>query len=289
MDEHLDCFYYDKTENPQIELISLPKGYEETRKVINNEVLFFMEGKLKYQFRSFPAVYGSKGQILFVPAGGTFSCKVMNNTEIIIFRLRSHIQLCENFQIEKLYGLGTTESDGEYKPRTKRLNCLEIKPCVWRFLDALADYLSDGIKCRYFFELKIKELFHLLRLYYSQEDLHDFFYLILSGDTAFSEYVRKRWTRFRNIKEMAGSLNMTQKQFSNKFKTVFGVTPHKWVTEGRAKMVLDELTATNKSFKQIAFELGFSSEQQFSKFSKKVFGKTAKALRVSVKRKTEKQ
>jgi methylphosphotriester-DNA--protein-cysteine methyltransferase len=61
------------------------------------------------------------------------------------------------------------------------------------------------------------------------------------------------------------------------------MTPHKWMTEGRANMVLDELTSTSKSFKQIASELGFSSEQQFSKFSRKVFGKTARELRVSAK------
>jgi AraC-like DNA-binding protein len=283
IDEHLNCFHYDKTENPQIELVRLPKGYERELEMNNNEVIFFLNGKLKYRFRSFSEVYGAKGQILFVPAGGTFSYKVINSAELIVFRLHDHVQLCENFQIEKLYGIRQIEPGNDYEPRTKNLNRLEIKPCVWHFLDSLADYLNDGVKCRCFFEIKIKEFFQLLRLYYPKEEIHDFFYLILSGDTAFSEYVRQRWTRFRSVKEMAESVYMTQKQFSNKFKNIFGVTPHKWMTEGRANMVLNELTSTSKSFKQIALELGFTSEQQFSKFSRKVFGKTARELRISAK------
>jgi AraC-like DNA-binding protein/mannose-6-phosphate isomerase-like protein (cupin superfamily) len=283
IDEHLNCFHYDKTENPQIELVNLPKGFEKARKANNNEVIFFMSGKMKYHFLTFSDVFLSKGQILFIPAGESFSYKTVSNVTLIIFRLHDHIQLCENFQIEKLYGIRQTEPGNDYEPRTKSMNLLEIKPGVWHFLDSLANYLNDGVKCRCFFEIKVKEFFSLLRLYYPKEDIHDFFYLILSGDTAFSEYVRQRWMRFRNVKEMADSVYMTQKHFSEKFKNIFGMTPHKWMEEGRANMMLNELTSTNKSFKQIASEMGFSSEQQFSKFSRRVFGKTARELRMSAK------
>jgi AraC-like DNA-binding protein len=283
INEHLNCFHYDKTENPQIELVTRPKGFEEVRKANNNEVVFFMNGKLKYRFRTFSDVILSKGQILFVPAGESFSYKVVSNVTLIVFRLYDHVQLCESFQLEKLYGSRGTEPESDHEPRTKNLNLLEIKPCVWHFLDSLYDYLNDGVKCRCFFEIKVKEFFTLLRLYYQKEEIHDFLYLILSGDTAFSEYVRQRWRRFRSVKEMADSVYMTQKHFSEKFKNIFGMTPHKWMEEGRANMMLNELTTTNKSFKQIASELGFSSEQQFSKFSRRVFGKTAKELRMSAK------
>jgi AraC-like DNA-binding protein/mannose-6-phosphate isomerase-like protein (cupin superfamily) len=283
INEHQSCFYYDKTENPQIELINHPKGFGEERKSNNNEVVFFIGGKLKYNFRTFSNILLSKGQILFIPAGERFSYKAVSNVTLIVLRLHDHIQLCENFQIEKLYGIRQAESEDDYEPRTKTLNLLTIKPCVWHYLHSLADYLNDGVKCRRFFDIKIREFFHLLRFYYSKEDIHDFFYLILSGDTAFSEYVRQRWTTFRSVREMADSVHMTQKQFTKKFKDIFGMTPHKWITEGKASKVLNELTSTDKSFKQIASELGFSSEQQFSRFSRTVFGKTAKDLRVFAK------
>jgi len=258
-------------------------GFEQTREINNNEVVFFMEGKIEYSFRHFAEVYGAKGQILFIPAGGTFSYKVISNAVVIVFRLHDIVQLCENFKAEQLYGIRQIEPANDYIPRTKSLNFLEIKPCIWRFLDALADCLNDGVKCRCFFDIKIKEFFQLLRLYYPKEEIHDFLYLILSGDTAFSECVRRQWARFRNVKEMADSMHMTPKQFSNKFKDVFGTTPHKWMTGGRAEMVMKEVTSTNKSFKQIASDLDFRSVQQLSKFTRKVFGKTTKELRNAAK------
>jgi AraC-like DNA-binding protein len=269
-------------------LVSLPEGFEEVRKANSHEVVFFISGRLKYHFRTFSDVFLSKGQILFIPAGEGFSYKVVSSVTLIVFRVHNHLQLCENFQIEKLYGIRKTESGSDYEPRTKSLNILEIKTCVWNFLDTLTDYLNDGVRCRCFFDIKIKEFFQLLRLYYPKEEIYDFLYLILSGDTAFSEYIRQRWTRFRNVKEMAESLYMTQKYFSSKFKKIFGVPPHKWIEDGKANIIRNELLLTNKSFRKIALEMGFSSEQQFSKFTKRVFGKTARELRISAKNQSKK-
>jgi AraC-like DNA-binding protein/mannose-6-phosphate isomerase-like protein (cupin superfamily) len=281
--EHQSCFHYDKTDHPQIQLVTFPKGFYEKRKAIDNEVIFFVTGKLKYSFRLFSDVPLGKGQVLFVPAGESYVFRTESSVLVLILRLHDHVQLCESYQIEKLFGLRDADDGQTFAPRTENMNILEMKSCLWRFLYSLLDCLKDGVRCHGFFELKIKEFLTLLRLYYPKEDIHDFFYLILSGDTAFSEYVRQWWPKFKNVKEMAESLHMSHKQFTDRFKSVFGTTPHKWINEARANMVLNALTTTSKSFKQIAIELGFSSDQQFSKFSRKSFGTTAKELRKTSK------
>ena len=119
----------------------------------------------------------------------------------------------------------------------------------------------------------------LLRIYYPKEEIYDFLYLILSGDTAFSEYVRLYWHRFHNVAEIAESLNITARQFSSKFKAVFGLTPYKWMKRERAKMIKTQLLDANKTIKQVAFENGFCDLPQFTKFCKKEIWKTPTDIR----------
>lgn len=50
----------------------------------------------------------------------------------------------------------------------------------------------------------------------------------------------------------------------------------------KAKVIQDEITSTNKPFKQIAYENEFSTIAQFTKFCKKEIGKTPSSIRASV-------
>ena len=139
--------------------------------------------------------------------------------------------------------------------------------------------VEDGLKCRYWFELKIDEFFTYLRAYYPEDELRDFFLMILSGDTVFSEYVRLNWERFATVNEMAASLNMTRNRFSKQFSEIFNTPPSRWMTDRRAMKVRDEIFASNELFKQIAFDNGFESEAHFTRFIKKKLGKTPTQLR----------
>ncbi|MCD8167343.1 MAG: helix-turn-helix domain-containing protein [Bacteroides sp.] len=154
-----------------------------------------------------------------------------------------------------------------------------MRPVIGAFLDRLIDTLEHGIRCHNFFDMKIKEFFMMVRWYYSKEEIYDFLYFIISGDTAFSEYVRLRWIYYRNVLEFAESMHMTPKQFSKKFGEVFSTTPYKWMKEGKAKIVHKEITTTDESFKHIADKYGCHSVQQFNKFIKAAFGKTPGEIR----------
>lgn len=270
--EHKQCFHYDTSEKPIVEQVRIAKETSGKLHVCCNEIVFFLEGRVRFIFDDFPDYEGMKGQIAFLPAGGCYSYHALSPVTMIIFRLHGPIRLCDNFQVEKLYEDKPIKDP--YKPRTHHFSVLEINTRVWYFLDGLAGCLSDGVKCRSFFELKIKEFLMLLCIYYTKEDIYDFFYLILSGDTAFSEYVRQRWQQFRSVAEIAVSMRLTPRQFSAKFKSVFGQTAYSWMKEGRAKAIQQELMTSGKSVKQVAFENGFGNLSQFTKFCKKELGKT---------------
>lgn len=127
--------------------------------------------------------------------------------------------------------------------------------------------------------MKIKEFFLLLRAYYPKEQIYDFLYPILSRDTAFSEYVRKNWSKYKTVKEIADTLHQTPKQFSKKFKEVFDKPPYKWIKERRATAIYHEICSDNIPLKQIAAKYGFSTIPQFTKFCKTELGRNPGELR----------
>ena len=115
--------------------------------------------------------------------------------------------------------------------------------------------------------------------YYPKRELREFLAMILSRDITFSEYARNNRNKYRTVVALAKSMNLTQKQFARHFKRVFGRTPYGWMNEGRSLTIHHEITATKKPFKHIAFDNGFNSAAQFTKFCKKTLGKTPLELR----------
>ena len=277
MQGHVQCFHFDTTEKPTIESVKIAKGSKGEPHTRSNEILFFIEGRMQFFSDNFPEYEGMKGLIIFLPAGGKYEYTALSSTELIVFRVYDPIRLCDNFTVEKLYA--SKKGEDTHQPRTRHYSILEINARVWHLLDGIGDCLSDGVKCSGYFDLKVKEFFLMLCMYYPKEDIRDFLYLILSGDTAFSEYVRQKWRRFRTVAEMADSLRMTPRQFSTKFKEIFEQTPYRWMTEGRAKIIREQLTTTTKPLKQIALENGFGSVVEFTKFCKKELGATPTGIR----------
>ena len=285
--EHLNCLNYDKSDNPRIEVVKIAKDEERLLVIRNNEIICVLEGRLRCLFpewSDYPKCEGTKGQIFFLPAGGQCICVAPEDTTVMVFRLHEPLRLCEYFPVEKLYGTNGDGQGNESLTETdSSIGILDITPRLWHFLDGINDCIADGIKCRCYFEIKIQELFIMLRCYYPKKELHDFLIRILSRDTAFSEYVRLQWCHFRTVQELAGSMNMSTKQFAKKFALIFGETPYHWMKEGRAKQILSEITVTTKSVKQIAFENEFSTIAQFTKFCKKELGNTPTNLRANAK------
>lgn len=286
--EHLSCVCYDQSKKPIIEVVRAEKNSRKNLPVSYNEIVFIMEGRVRYSFKELVTHEAVKGQIIFRPAGADYSYEALIDSVVVIFRIHKPIILCDSFAIEKLYGIKAIdpaiEQETELFPEQKKLGTLEMNSRIWYFLDGIVDCISDGLKCRSWFELKINEFLILLRVYYNKEVLCDFFMLILSEDTVFSEYILRNWRNYNSIGTLATSLNMTRKQFTSRFVKIFGVKPSHWILEARAQRAYRDIASTRKPFKQIAHDNGFSDDTQFYRFCKKRFGKTATQIREESKR-----
>ena len=276
IEEHLNCFNYDHSVKPVIEVIEYAKGEKtESTRVNTNEVVFFLKGKVKYTFHNFSECRVRAGKMLFMPMGYRCAYNAESAATIVIFRLSNPVKLCEGFFVEHLF-------EPKKRERTKlfkNLKMLEINERVMHFVEGLTVCVKDGMKCKHYFDLKTKEFFMLLRVYYPKSELRGFLDFILSHDIAFSEYVRSNRNRYSTVIAFAESMHMTQKQFAKRFQKVFGRTPYGWMKEGRALAAQSEITATKKSIKQIAIETGFNTSVQFTKFCKKELGMTPMELR----------
>lgn len=275
--EHSGCFNYDCSEKPQIEVEKIVKGTTGILSLKNNEIVFVTEGRIRFAANDYPVYEGFKGQMLFLPAGGNYSYEALLHSTVIVFRFHESIRLCDNFDLERLYEEKAKGSG--CLSRTAGLGTLNINARLWHYLDGVNDCIADGIRCHTFFKTKIKELLLLLRSYYTKEELCDFFASVLSGDTAFSEYIRLRWQNYRTVTEVANSMHLSHKQFYNRFVAIFGKKPQQWMNEGRARIIQKEITSTRKQFKLIAAENGFASDTHFTRFCKKELGKTPTEVR----------
>lgn len=272
------CWLLDKSDKPMIEMVGIAKENGIKLQPRTHEVVFIREGRIRLTPRDLPEFEGTKGQILFLTAAGHYSFYTPSGATLVIFRIEGTTQLCDSFSMENLYKTHTGATDSHI-PQTPGFGVLEIHTRIWNFLDEITERLADGIRCNMYFDLKIREFFFLLKAYYTTQEVAGFLYLILSDDTAFSEYVRLYRHKFRNVEEMADSMHMTPRQFSARFKKAFNRTPYQWMKEARAKLIGQQLLNTHKSVKQIALENGFSDMAQFTKFCKKELGKTPTQLK----------
>ena len=276
INEHLCCFNYDHSERPRIEILEYTKGEQDKLQVNTNEVVFFYKGKVKYIFQNYPECVAEGGKMLFLPMGYKCAYHAQSDAIIVIFRLYNPIKLCEGFFVERLYN---SKDSGSFNRRPKTLKMLDINPHMMHYISGLTNCVKDGIKCKHYFDIKISEFFLMLRSYYPKNELREFLGLILSRDTAFSEYVKNNRNKYPTVIALAESMHLTQKQFAKRFRKVFGRPPYGWMKEGRAMTIQHEITATKKPIKQIAIESGFGSVVQFAKFCKKELGKTPMDLR----------
>ena len=280
LQEHINCFNYDHSDRPIIGTIHYEEEEVHEFVAFTNEIVAFMTGRASYKFKDFPECEIVKGEIVFVPVGMSVSFKILEKSEIVVFRLYDHIKLCECFLVERLFGIRNMASTEEQLPEN-RICHLTINPKLQYLFDGLLDYIDDGIQCKCYFDIKIKEFFMLIRTYYTKEQLHDFLYLILSNDTAFFKYVKQNWHKYRTVIEFSRAMNLSQKQFSKKFKSVFGKPAYQWMKENKASAIYGEIISGEKNLKRIAFDYGFYTMSQFTKFCKTELGRTPSEIRAN--------
>lgn len=268
--EHLSCCNYQK-ERPQIDGLKIPANNLWERQLSENKILFVMEGKFSITTGNIENKVLSKGQMFLMIQGTNYKAYAQEDTSIVIIRLRGYINLCDRFSIEQLYK-EKIEIEDTFNP-------LLINEQIWGYLHCTFSYVSDGLRCFHFFEMKLKELFFLLRAYYTKENLMLFFYPLLNSNQAFSDFVYKNYLKVKTVYELADLANMSLSNFKKRFQKSFGKSPHQWMTGQRGIRIFYDINNSDMPLKDIVSKYNFSSLSQFNDFCKLQFGQPPGQLR----------
>ncbi len=274
--EHKRCLSFEHSQHPMIEVRKTLHGHEGELEFACNEIVFVLEGKIDFFFRDHPEKTVQKGQFFFIPTVGVFRYKAERKSMVLVIRLHDRIRLCRGMTVEQLYDKAKA---GEALKKAEAVSMLDINVHLQHFLTGICEVLADGLQCRHYFETKTQELFFLLRTYYPREKLHEFFSLILTPDTAFSEYIRANALKYKTVGDFASALHMTPRQFSDKFNRVFRQAPYAWMKQEKVRMIQADLMQGEKDNKQIAHEYGFSTPNHLYDFCKENLGKTPGEIR----------
>lgn len=273
VEEHLKCKHYRK-DNVLVEILSFPKDeIIETPSSDFSRIYFLLGGALTFSSEEVYQKEIRKDEFFLVSPNCNFSFKVVESVYCIVVRFETQFNLCENFSMTQLYDY----CDKDVKPL---FTVLSFKERLSSYLKLLEQYLLDGVNCVHLQELKIQELFFVLRAYYPKEDLAAFFYVLLNKeDLHFKAFVMEKCLCAKNIQELSRMANYSTSGFIKKFTRNFHDSPYRWIMQYKANRILQDINQGEKSLRDICSEYNFSSMSHFISFCKKRYGDTPGRLR----------
>lgn len=266
--EHLTCHNYDGGGRPVVEVVRIDPAKPCVLGVVEPEIVILLNGDIDISFERVENGRMSAGEMVVLPPCSRVVIKSVAFAELLVFRLRTNTQLCDRYSLEKLY----EETDYDVKGFEDNLNTLRVNQKVVDFVRTLAESIGEGLRCIYFFEIKIKELFFILRAYYPKKALAAFFHSLLSADSGFLYFVLENYSKAHSVKEFAQLAGYSLSGFDKQFRKVFGMSAYQWLKQKRLKSIYHDINCSPKTLREICEDHDFSSLSQFNDYCKKNFG-----------------
>lgn len=271
-EEHFKCLNYDKGGNSALEILNVSKGRMIKRDLHDTEIVFIINGKLTLSYGKIVDAEVPAGKVMLFPPGSHLQATITEDAQIIVCRIKGIVQLCECVSLKQVFAY-------ESKPGDNDFNMLDINEKLYKFIDFFTECAEDGLKCGYYFETKMKELFFLLRAYYPKEELRSFFTPLLSSDSNFTYLIYKNYRKVKNVRELAELSLYSESGFKKQFSRVFGTSASEWLRNQKAALIFHDLNCSSLSIKELANIYAFSSVSSFTNFSQQMFGKTPGQIR----------
>jgi len=249
---------------PVVETVSLRAGEKWKISCTENLILYINYGQVLLPSDQLLET----GALFILPPDCTFAVRAATTVSLILMHVRRD------------YKLPLCMDSNVYLPlQCNEYQHITIPDNVQLLFTLLLDEHREGMLSSTFMELKVMELFVLLKAYYPKEKLVTVFFPFLRKETSFIVKIWNNIGHVRTVAELASICCLSRSVFQAKFKETFGVSPYKWITERKVAILRQELYTTNKQITQIAQEQGFSSISQFSDFCKKNLGHSPERLR----------
>jgi AraC-like DNA-binding protein len=260
LDEHRACSNYISDYNIGFKNFQIKQG--ECIIPANKELhcLFFLIGGQADFFYESHIYNLKKDTVWFVPMSSDYKICATTDALLIMNYFNKPIDFCEKIALESLSSLTNSKPTNS----TLRIN----KP-LKKFLSTLAFYMNEGIFCKHFHEIKQKELFYIMRYFYTKKEIANLFAPIISRNLDFKNKVLAHYLNVSSVKELAQICNYSLSSFNRIFKKNFKENPYIWLQNQKLKYITGKLSDKNIPLGQIIDEFGFSSPSHFTIFCKK--------------------
>lgn len=215
-----------------------------------------------------------RGYFVFIPPGMQYAATFPEDASLAFFSMERHVAFSEGFLFSRL-----AAHAGEGNGNGHGFTFLPVDGRMGSYMDSVTSYSEMGRVPQRLFDIKMEELFYLLDCLYTKEELASFFHPVLSPNASFTFFVLRSHEKVRTVIELAGKSNMSLSAFIKEFKRVFRVSPYRWMKQKRAGRLLESIRHSQKPFKEISDEFGFTSTAKLSDFCTREWGKPPGKLR----------
>ncbi|MDR1407569.1 MAG: helix-turn-helix domain-containing protein [Tannerella sp.] len=259
--EHLSCISYKTDESDGFKHVKVAEGGTiEFYSTKGHSLVFLMKGSVYFQIEDEIKKLVSK-ELLLIPKGCPYTYEVRQDSELIVFSFRTLRSVCDKLFIQRML-----DREDVYDP----LSAIPFRHPLENFLDTMAFYLDAGLNCEHLHEIKEKELFLVLRAFYTRRELTRLFHEIL-GESDFRSLIMQNYMKVRGIGELASLANMGRTTFDSKFKSVFGTSARQWILNQMARQVKLKAMDPDVTISDLMTEFNFNSATHFNWFCRKQF------------------
>lgn len=234
-------------------------------------VLFFLCGEVEVIYSGSRPQKITAGNMIFISRMTDCVVKALNGVEMIVLAFDDLTNACDKFTFQNLVPISSLLKYEFEK--------LDIRYPLDLFLNLMRIYIKDELPGEYLWAEKQKELFILLRTYYSSEELAMFFYPLIGKNMDFKKMVFDSYSKVKSIKEFADKSGFSPVVFQRRFKDVFGETVYQWMQRQKAEHIKHRLMTEDVNLKDLTDEFEFASPAHLNKFCKIWFGMSPSELR----------
>ncbi|MDH6304726.1 AraC-like DNA-binding protein [Parabacteroides sp. PF5-5] len=235
-----------------------------------NHLLFLLEGELNVSYNEFKNHLCVTDEMIFVAADSSLVIETYTEVRYLLLSFNNQLSLLEQLDLQELK---------EFCNERNIFNKLDIRPPLHGVLESIIFYQSNKIHSRQLDEAKQKEIFLVLKSFYTKQELARFLKPILNQDMDFKAFIIKHYMDAKNVEELAQICDLSIRSLTRKFKLHFNDSPYRWMLRQKSHHVKTMLADRKIPMQQIIKDFGFSSPAHFTTYCKKHFEMTPSAYR----------
>lgn len=213
-----------------------------------------------------------ENEMTIIPANKEIQVIVKKGSSAILFFFYHQLSCCNKLFIDDV-----SQKSGQIKTLNKTVS-LKLHLCLKQMLAIEEAVYLDGKSSVDTDDIFINIWFMMLRKYYQEDELINFFSVMNVKNIDFKSYILLHYEN-KDINKLAEECNMSIPTFNRYFRNNFGESALQWLNKKKAELIYRELLLSAKSFAEIAYDNNFSSAAYLTAFCKRYFKLTPDQIR----------